>query len=235
MAELIRNGEYAKIRKASTEDQPNTSLMRKRQETTKEEEPTALEETAEMIALIRASADEFKSLAKEDPMRPRTFADGGEKLPIDKQGIHLREDPEFMNRVAYLQEKHGVTETELFNIIKGESAFDPMAVNPNTNASGLFQFIPDTAKMLGTDVETIQAMSPAEQLDLYDKYLDTYDYQGEGLGIMQAAPAYRKYADDEVIYDVGSAAWKANPGWRPVGDGPITKKSLNRYYNRERG
>jgi hypothetical protein len=119
-------------------------------------------------------------------------------------------------------------------VIQGESGFNPTAMNENSRATGLFQFIPSAAETLGTSVEEIRGMPPAEQVRLYEKYLDTYNYDGSNrLGIMQAAPAYADKDQDAVIYDVGSAAWEQNPGWRELNDGPITVRSINTYYARQ--
>jgi len=91
------------------------------------------------------------------------------------------------------------------------------------------------------DTEQVLNMSPAEQLDLYEKYLWAWKYDGKvALGFMQAAPGkyYRMRSEgkqitsDLVVYSVGSPAWKANPGWRDRG-GDITIGSINEYYRKK--
>jgi len=56
-------------------------------------------------------------------------------------------------------------------ILRKESGiFDPYAINNNTSAVGLIQFMPKTAKGLGTTVEKLLTMGPKEQLTYVEKY-----------------------------------------------------------------
>lgn len=143
----------------------------------------------------------------------------------------LENDSEFQARLSQLLEKYpGLDKTQLYKIIDGESGFNPRARNASSLATGLFQFIPSTAAELGYSVDQIRGMSPAEQLDVYDAYLERWDYVGGDLGIIQAAPGlYGKPLDTEV-YRRGTRAWDLNPGWRGP-DGRITIRSINNYYN----
>lgn len=56
-------------------------------------------------------------------------------------------------------------------VINNECGFNPKAVNPISGASGLIQFMPNTAIALGTTVEAIRKMSAIEQLVFVEKYL----------------------------------------------------------------
>lgn len=144
----------------------------------------------------------------------------------------LTEDPEFMAQLGRMKEKYpGLSESEVFRVIKGESSFNPSAQNKDTNATGLFQFMPTVLGELGFTTDDILGMAPAEQLKVYEKYLDKWNYSGNNsLGIMQAAPAYANASEDTVVYSKGSKAWEVNPGWRPADGGDITVKSINAYY-----
>lgn len=144
----------------------------------------------------------------------------------------LEQDPEWnaaMQRI--LATSPGLTKDEIYRIIAGESGFNSTVVNSSSGATGLFQFIPSTAADLGTSTAEIQNMSPAEQLDLYSRYLRRNNYQGGPLGIMQAAPAFAGRPGNTVVYDVGTRAWQQNPGWRTSSNGPITVDSINAYYS----
>lgn len=146
----------------------------------------------------------------------------------------LTEDQEFMSELNRVSDKYGRPVEEFMRVIKGESSFNPVAQHPKSKATGLFQFIPSTAEMLGTDVNSIKQMSPAEQVRLYDKYLDRFGYKGDNaLGIMQGAPAYANRSANTVVYRTGTKAWEQNPGWRDGSGGPITVASMNRYYERQ--
>ena len=145
---------------------------------------------------------------------------------------NIQSDPEFTSAVEELANKYNISPTEVYAVVQGESGFNPQAQNAS-GATGLFQFMPATAEELGTSVDAIKSMSPTEQVELYDRYLERWNYDGSNrLGIMQAAPAYADRSPDDIIYDVGSAAWDQNPGWRELGDGPITVRSINAYYSR---
>jgi hypothetical protein len=146
----------------------------------------------------------------------------------------LDNDPEFQKKLQELIEKYpGLTKDELYRVIQGESGFNSKAVNATSGATGLFQFMPSTANGLGYTTEQIQNMTPAQQLEVYDKYLGSFNYGGGPLGIMQAAPAYANKPGDFEVYSIGSKAWNQNPGWRGP-DGRITVNSINNYYARQR-
>lgn len=143
----------------------------------------------------------------------------------------LENDAAFQAKLDEMIEKYpGLTRDEIYEIIQGESGFDTRATNPS-GATGLFQFMPATARELGYTPAQIQNMNAAEQLEVYDQYLDRWNYDGSNhLGIMQAAPAYASRSGGSVIYARGSAAWRQNPGWRPSDGGDITVDSINNYY-----
>lgn len=166
--------------------------------------------------------------------RPRPRSEGGDVESLTNQAADLLKDDSFERKLTEMEEKYpGLTRQEIFRTIKGESAFNPSATNPS-GATGLFQFMPAVAKELGTSTDKILKMSPAEQLDLYDKYLSRWDYTGEvSLGVMQAAPAFASAPPSTIVYEEGSAAWRQNPGWRPRGGGDITVASINNYYRRQ--
>ena len=154
-------------------------------------------------------------------------------LKHPKSAETLRSDTAFMSKLKSMEERYpGLTEGEVFKIIDGESAFDPKAVS-EAKAAGLFQMMPDSLAELGFTSQELLGMEPTEQLGVYEQYLKRWDYDGSyGLGIVQAAPAYRKSAPETVVYKKGSAAWKQNRGWRSSNDGPITKRSIEAYYGR---
>lgn len=151
---------------------------------------------------------------------------------LQSEVSRLESDPAWNRELAELEARYpGLDRNELYRVIDGESRFDPTARNPS-GASGLFQFMPATARELGYDTATIRRMSPAQQLNVYGKYLDRWNYNpSNSLGIMQAAPAYaNSRSGNDVVYGVGSAAWRQNPGWRSSPNGPITVEGINRYY-----
>lgn len=156
----------------------------------------------------------------------------------------LVNDPEWQAQLAELQEEFPqLDEQELYRIIQGESGFDTRIVNPDSGATGLFQFIPSTAAGLGTSTGAIQEMTAAQQLRVYGQYLRNSNYRGGPLGMIQAAPStYRRLINqygswqavprDIEVYPVGSAAWTQNPGWRDS-SGRVTIGGIEGYYARQ--
>jgi hypothetical protein len=100
----------------------------------------------------------------------------------------------------------------------------PSARNKRTNATGLIQFMPATARGLGTNIDALSQMSPQEQLVFVQKYLKQ-NSRGQKLD------SFRK---------VLSTVFAGNPNASlGVGDGDITlgnylPKAENRYGNTAR-
>lgn len=114
---------------------------------------------------------------------------------------------------------------ELAHVIEIESAWRPDIVNPDSGATGLIQFTKETAVELGTTVQALRKMSRSEQTEYVQAYFDkvakTASKQGD-VYLMVFSPAFVGHEDHEVIFPVGTKAWKQNPGLRAPGDGPIT-------------
>ena len=142
----------------------------------------------------------------------------------------LENDPAFQAEFERLQARYPtLTRDQIYRTIQGESAFNPTVVNPDSGATGLFQFIPSTAEGLGYTTAQIRGMTPAQQLSVYGEYLDSNGYAGGPLGIMQAAPAFAGRPGNTIVYPHGTRAWDLNPGWRGP-NGEITVNSINAYY-----
>ena len=168
-----------------------------------------------------------------DPLMGNTADPGTGKNIVPPES--LKNDPEFQSKLNEMKEKYpGLTDDKIYQVIKGESGFNSTAVNRSSGATGFFQFIPSTARELGYTTGEIQAMTPAQQLGVYDKYLASSNYRGGSLGIVQAAPAYANRPPNFEVYAPGTKAYAQNPGWRGP-DGRITVSSINTYYDKQRG
>ena len=143
----------------------------------------------------------------------------------------------FSKKWSEMKRKYsGLTDRAMARMINGESRFDTQATN-KSGATGLFQFMPDTANDLGTRTDEIYYMSADQQLELYDRYMQMWIGKGGKvtpgtLGMLQAAPALAKSDDARIVYARGTKAWRQNPGWRPKDDknGDITVGSIKQYY-----
>lgn len=177
-----------------------------------------------------------------------TYAQTGTK--ILSRGL-LDEDEDFQTQLNQMLDKYEgseFTKDKLYNIIDGESSFDPTVKNPKSSATGLFQFT-DTAindlidqGKIDKDFTTdkIKDMSPVDQLKLYETYLDRWKYGGDAhLGIMQAAPGkyFEKFRSgdskgdlNQEVFAEGSDNYKRNKVWAGD-DGKMTFASISNYYD----
>lgn len=77
---------------------------------------------------------------------------------------------EFRTKVVKIADELGVDPSHLMAIMHFESGLRADIQNKNTKATGLIQFMPSTAKNLGTTIDDLKAMTPEAQLDYVRKY-----------------------------------------------------------------
>lgn len=80
----------------------------------------------------------------------------------------------FMAKVRTISASLQIDPIWLLSCMYLESNINPQAVNKMGGATGLIQFMPSTAKNLGTTVEQLYQMSGVQQLDYVYKYLKPY-------------------------------------------------------------
>ena len=92
--------------------------------------------------------------------------------PRDEFPVKLIEKttPEFIERVKEMCARVNLLPLNVLAVMSFESGFNPAAVNKFTRATGLIQFLPSTAKLLGTTVEALAKMSALEQLPTVERY-----------------------------------------------------------------
>ena len=79
-------------------------------------------------------------------------------------------------KVESITKKLGVGFNDLIVIMNAESAgtFNPSVKNPTGGATGLIQFMPSTAKYLGTTTDALSKMTILQQLDYVEKFFLSY-------------------------------------------------------------
>ena len=104
----------------------------------------------------------------------------GESTPVNPHNVSndvksnaKKLGPQFLEKVKVLAQKLNCNYQDLIAVMISESGLNPAVSNKRTNATGLIQFMPDTAKSLGTTVEQLKKMSGEEQLAFVEKYLKT--------------------------------------------------------------
>jgi hypothetical protein len=80
----------------------------------------------------------------------------------------------FAEKVVNISGKLGIEPGWLMGVMNSESGLNHRAVNPNGGATGLIQFMPATARHLGTTTAALLSMSNIEQLDWVYRYLKPF-------------------------------------------------------------
>lgn len=141
----------------------------------------------------------------------------------------LQEDPEFAQGVSRLATKYGVKPAALLAVMEFESGFDPSIENQaGSGATGIIQFMPSTARSLGTSVEALARMTRLEQLTYVEKYFDQFAsrIQNGDIDDVYMAVLYPRAVgkdDGYVLFSAGTTAYSQNRGLDTNGDGTVTK------------
>ena len=149
--------------------------------------------------------------------------------------VAVKDDLLFQQKVKELAAKYNISVQDLYAVMSFESAgtFDPAQKNfKNSGATGLIQFMPETAKGLGTTTEELAGMSRTEQLVYVDKYFSNKGIEGGNLDDLYMAilfPVAVGKPDDFVLFGKGAIegyrgiAYDQNIVLDANGDGSITK------------
>ena len=178
---------------------------------------------------------------------PDIAAKHKETLNISNAGaanidVKTIQDPDFNGKLDKVAKELGVKKEALIAIMKHESGVNPKAVNPMSGATGLIQFMPDTARKLGTSTDELRKMDGVEQLDYVYKYFKMVGVRpGMDLGDLYMAvfmPAHIGKPEDTVLGQSGAsgfsgAVYRQNRGMDRNNDGVITiadvKTSVQRF------
>lgn len=119
--------------------------------------------------------------------------------------------------IVATSDKLGIDPAWLANVINFESGFNPAAKNPYSSASGLIQFMEETANGLGTTTPAIRAMSARQQMPLVERYFWPYRGRMKSQEDVYMVVFYPK-AVGKPDYVFSAAVQKANPGIRTPRD-----------------
>ena len=134
-------------------------------------------------------------------------------------------DPDGVHDVLHAGAGAGADVNELAWVIEKESGWDPRAVNPQSDARGVIQWMPKTRKALGMPDPFPETLT--DQAPWVASYLSRLGAIPKGdLYLAIFYPAALGKPDDTVLFKVGTKGWKQNPGLRTGGDGPITAGSV---------
>jgi len=112
------------------------------------------------------------------------FTDGEDtRTTLDSATRVLQDNPDLEEGVNRLGTKYNVPPMALMAIMDFETggSFDPAEPNQaGSGATGLIQFMPKTARSLGTTTAELAQMSQTEQLVYVEKYFDQFGYRLSG-------------------------------------------------------
>ncbi len=153
-------------------------------------------------------------------------------------------DREFASAVVEVARRLEMDPNHLMAIMHFETGgtFDPAIRNPYTRAVGLIQFLPSTARILGTTDEALAEMTAVEQLGWVERYLSPFTGRLTTLDDAYMAvlyPAAVGASPDFVLFRSGTATFDRNPGLDRDGDGLVTRgeagELIRRVLRRGRG
>jgi hypothetical protein len=134
----------------------------------------------------------------------------------------------FKDKAYDIAQDLGVDVNNLMAVMSFETGgtFSPSVRNAaGSGAVGLIQFMPSTAKGLGTTSEKLAAMSAEEQLDWVHKYLRPFSGKMSSVEDAYMAvlwPAAVGKGTSHVLFSEGSKAYEQNKGLDANGDGEVT-------------
>ncbi|MGD8595306.1 MAG: transglycosylase SLT domain-containing protein [Gammaproteobacteria bacterium] len=134
----------------------------------------------------------------------------------------------FKNKVVQISNELGITPDFLMACMAFETGetFSPSIKNAaGSGATGLIQFMPRTAKALGTTVESLSSMTDVQQLDYVKKYFLPQKGKLKTLEDVYLAilyPAAIGTDVDSTLFEKGTVAYKQNVGFDKNKDGIIT-------------
>lgn len=133
---------------------------------------------------------------------------------------------EFKREVRAMAERLGTRPEYLMAVMSFESggSFAPDKVNPRSGATGLIQFMPETARGLGTSTRELARMTPVEQLKYVEKYFQSFRGRLntlEGTYTSVLSGRARPNSSD-VLFRRGTAAYTQNRELDFNRDGRIT-------------
>lgn len=150
---------------------------------------------------------------------------------------------EFAQGVCRLAHKHGGKPEDYVAVMYNETAgtMSPSKQNPDSKATWLFQFMPDTARAMGTTIDKLKRMSNVEQLEYVDKYIVMTGASWKinslpDLYMVVFFPAALAHKDDpSYVFETNKlSAWKvarANPMFNSNKDGRITMREFRNVVN----
>lgn len=114
--------------------------------------------SSQTAVLDRRAAVQYNSSTRLQPPRP-----AAESVPVPRYSGNYR--GEYLAEARSAATKHGIPQDLFLRLVQQESGWNPSAVSIK-GARGLAQLMPDTARLIGADID-----NPASNLDGGARYL----------------------------------------------------------------
>jgi peptidoglycan hydrolase-like protein with peptidoglycan-binding domain len=133
------------------------------------------------------------------------------------RGLEKKGDT-FKNKLVEVANALGINPDWLATVISFETGgtFSPSIQNPYSNATGLIQFMPSTAKGLQTTIDALKSMTDVQQLDYVYKYLSAWKGRMHNLDDVYLAifmPTQMGKSSSSVVASEGSKVYEQNSGF----------------------
>ena len=163
------------------------------------------------------------SVPKPGPVVP------GESVPMaldPVRGVERTSDA-FRAKVVEVSRRLAMDPNHLMLIMSFETrgTFSPSERNPYSGATGLIQFLPSTARALGTTLEKLAAMRAEEQLDWVERYLRPFAGRLKTLQDAYMAVLWPRAIGkpaDYVLWTKGTKEYTQNAALDASGKGYVT-------------
>ncbi|MFO0594850.1 MAG: peptidoglycan-binding protein [Myxococcaceae bacterium] len=168
----------------------------------------------------------------DGPVAPTPSGNTATAQALEAQALKMH-GPEFVQKVKEMATRLGVKPEWILAVMKNESGMKPDARNPNGGATGLIQFMPATARGLGTSTEALSKMSATEQLKYVEKYFTPFAGKIKSGSDLYMATFWPAGVGKPDSYNIGGAdVAKANPIFDLNKNGQITAGEFREYYRK---
>ncbi len=174
----------------------------------------------------------FKASVFSSSATSTTQTSESQSVPSGKCKPNAKLDKAFLDKVKQIAARLNCDYRDLLGVMNAESGLNSKAVNSKSGATGLIQFMPSTAKSLGTSTAALKNMSAIQQLDYVEKFF-VNNIKAKGLtgkrltsGDIYALVFMPAKVNKDVICKAGSKEYSANKGLDTNKDGIVTKTEL---------
>lgn len=141
----------------------------------------------------------------------------------------------FVDGVRDVAASLGIEPNWLLAVMQAESGINPAAVNEDSGATGLIQFMPATAKLLKTTTGKLRRMADSKQLEYVKAFYAPWSHKLTTAGDLYLAtfwPAAVATADTYTIAVDGDAVYRQNKGLDANNDGTLTAGDVRAFIDR---